>query len=324
MANDALSQQEVDGLLQGFSDDEPVDETAIREAGDYPSSVNLADRELRVGKRIQAFEIINERFIQLLRIGIGNLLRGGPVISSASSRALKYSEFLHDLPLPTNLNVVTLQPLHGTTLFACEPALIFAVIDNMFGGTGKIHAPFDGRDFTKTEQRIIRRLVAVILDTYQKAWEPIYPLQFKHVRSEMHTSFVEIAEPTDIVIVTSFDLKLGDAGGVIRICIPYASLEPIRGQLEGRSQKGIQEPDSNWLQSLTAEIQSADVNLLANFASIPISLGQVLQMNPGDIIQFDMPKTINAEVDGVTIFECRYGTSNGKYALKIERIVAAH
>ena len=45
-------------------------------------------------------------------------------------------------------------------------------------------------------------------------------------------------------------------------------------------------------------------------------------MKIGDVVGFDLPDTVNAEVDGVPIFECRYGTLNGQYALKIERVLA--
>jgi flagellar motor switch protein FliM len=323
MTNEALSQDEVDALLHGFSDDASADEDEPSAPEEKRlSNVNLAEQKHLLRKRMHAIEGINDRFAQLLRVSIASLLRGASAVSSTSLRVIKYGEFLLDLATPTNLNLVALQPLRGTALFICDPKLIFAVVDNMFGGTGKFHAPFDGRSFTKTEQRIIQRLVAVILSDYQKAWEPVYPLQFKYVRSEMHTTFADVFTPSDVVIVTSLSFKVGDTGGDLEICIPYAGLEPIRDLLDNAEHKDERENDGDWRRSLSREIQSAEVNLVANFASIPISLGQVLQMKPGDIIQFNMPKAIGAEVDGVPIFECRYGTSNGKYAVKIERVVA--
>lgn len=322
MTNEALSQDEVDALLHGFSDDAPADEDEPL-APKEMSNVNLADQKSLVYKRMYSIEGISNRFVQLLSSSVLGLLRGTTVVSSASMRVLKYSEFLLDLVTPTNLNLVALEPLRGAALFVCDPKLIFAVIDNMFGGTGKFHAPFDGRSFTKTEQRIIQRLMTVILHDYQKAWEPTYPLQFKYVRSEMHATFTDIVMPSDIVIVTSFSLKLGNTGGELQICIPYASLEPICDLLDNAEHKEERENDGDWRRVLSKEIQLAEVNLVANFASIPINLGQVLQMKPGDVIQFNMPKAIDAVVEGVPIFECRYGTSNGKYAVKIDRIVAA-
>jgi flagellar motor switch protein FliM len=324
MTNEALSQDEVDALLHGFSDDAPADEDEPpAPGGKRLSNVSLAEQKHLLRKRMHAIEGINDRFAQLLRSSIAGLLRGVTAVSSTSLRVIKYGEFLLDLAIPTNLNLVALEPLRGTALFICDPKLIFAVVDNMFGGTGQFHAPFDGRSFTKTEQRIIQRLIAVILADYQKAWAPVYPLQFKYVRSEMHTTFADIVTPSDAVIVTSLSFKVGDTSGDLQICIPYAGLEPIRDLLDNAANKEGRENDGDWRRLLSREIQSAEVNLVANFASISINLGQVLQMKPGDVIQFNMPKAIGAEVEGVPIFECRYGTSNGKYAVKIERVVAA-
>jgi flagellar motor switch protein FliM len=317
MADEALSQDEVDALLHGFSDEPATD---ALEPDDHSSeSFNPANQEHLVRKRLRVLEEINERFIQLLRGGLSTLLREQPIVSIPTLRVIRYGKFLFDLVMPTNLNVLTLDPLHGNALVVCEPGLVFSVIEKMFGGTGKLSATFDGRKFSMTEQRIIERLMRVLLDQYRTAWQPVYPLEPTYVRSETHAKFVDIAEPTDLMIITSINVKLGEAGGDIHICVPYVSLEPIRDLLGNRRETSTGETDTHWRAALVREIQSAEVNFIATFASIPISLGQVLNMKSGDVIQFDMPKTISAEADGVPMFECRYGTSNGKYAVKIEQ-----
>ena len=60
--------------------------------------------------------------------------------------------------MPTNLNLVKINPLRGTALIVLDPKLVFAVVDNFFGGTGR-HAKIEGREFTATEQRIIHMLL---------------------------------------------------------------------------------------------------------------------------------------------------------------------
>ena len=72
---------------------------------------------------------------------------------------------------------------------------------------------------------------------------------------------------------------------------------------------------------LSKQVQLADVELVAQFARIPSTVEQLLSMKVGDVIGTDIPKTVVAEVDGVPVFDCHYGTSNGKNAIKIDRLL---
>ena len=117
---------------------------------------------------------------------------------------MKYADFVRNLVVPTNLNLVQVKPLRGTALLIFNPELVYLVIDNLFGGSGQFHTRVEGRDFTQTEQRIIQRLLAVVFEDLEKAWAPVHPLKFEYVRSEMNTQFANIATPNEVVVVTTF------------------------------------------------------------------------------------------------------------------------
>ena len=72
----------------------------------------------------------------------------------------------------------------------------------------------EGRDFTTTEQRIIQRLLNLTLESYGKSWDPVYPIEFEYVRSEMHTKFASITGSNEVVVVSSFHIEFGATGGV--------------------------------------------------------------------------------------------------------------
>src|SRR3546814_18214016 len=101
----------------------------------------------------------------------------------------------------------------------------------MFGGHGRYNTRVEGRDFTTTEQRIVRRLLNMTLESYGGAWEQVYPVQFEYIRSEMHTKFASITSGNEIVVVTSFNIELGASGGNLNICLPYSMLAPVRDQI---------------------------------------------------------------------------------------------
>jgi flagellar motor switch protein FliM len=320
MANEFLSQDEVDALLKGVNGDaeEKVEEQTTGEVRPY----NLAKQERIVRGRMPTLEIVNDRFARLMRIGMFNLMRKSPEISVSPVRVMKYSEFIRNLVVPTNINIVQMKPLRGNTLFIFEPSLVFTVVDNMFGSDGRFHTRVEGRDFTPTEQRIIQKMLGAVLEDYQKSWLPVHAVHFEYVRSEMHTQFANIATPTEIVVVTSFKVELGSGGGSLHICIPYATLEPIRDILYSSIQGDHFEPDRRWLRMLQKQVQIAEVELVGHLAHIPVTIQQILEMKAGDVITVDMPERVVTSVDGVPIFECHYGTSNGQYALKVDKILA--
>ena len=320
MNQQILSQDEVDALLQGITgesqklDEAPVDDGAVR-------NYDLASQERIVRGRMPTMEIINERFARNIRIGLFNLIRKSPEISIGSIKVQKYSAFLREIVVPTNFNIVSVRPLRGSGLIVCDPTLVFAVIDALFGGAGKYHTRIEGRDFSPTEQRIIGRLVDVITAEYKKAWTGIYPLELDYQRSEMQPQFANIATPSEIVVATSFTLEIGDASGTIHFCIPYATLEPIRDVLYSTIQGDAAEPDRRWVNLMKQQIQSASVELIAELAQAPATVEQLLSFKVGDFIELDLRQAIQAKVAGVPVFDCHYGTSNGKYALKVNQLL---
>jgi len=322
MNQQILSQDEVDALLQGITgesqklEQEEVPAGAVR---DY----DLASQERIVRGRMPTMEIINERFARNLRIGLFNFIRKSPEVSIGGIKVQKYSAFLREIVVPTNFNIVSVRPLRGSGLIVCDPNVVFAVIDALFGGAGKFHTRIEGRDFSPTEQRVITRLVDVIIAEYRKAWTGIYPLELEYQRSEMQPQFANIATPGEIVVTTSFTLEIGDTSGSVHFCIPYSTLEPIRDVLYSTIQGDSNEPDRRWVNLLKQQIQAAEVELVAELATAPATVEQLLSFKPGDFVELDLDPVIQAKVDGVPVCACHYGTSNGHYAIKIDQLLTS-
>ena len=316
-----LSQDEVDSLLKGVNGetDEVADhpETAEGEVRSY----NLASQERIVRGRMPTMEIINERFARLFRIGLFNFIRRTPEISVGPVRVLKFGEFIRNIAVPTNLNIIQAKPLRGNGLFIFDPNLVFLVVDNMFGGDGRFHTRVEGREFTQTEQRIIRNLLEVVFEAFTKSWETVHPLEFEFVRSEMNPQFANIATPNEVVIVTSFDIELGGNGGSFHVCMPYSMLEPVKDLLYNNVQGEHMAVDQRWLQLLSRQVQCADIELAATLGQADITLEKVLKMRNGDVILLEVNDNITASVDGIPVLECKYGVFNNQYALKIVKML---
>jgi len=321
MAQNFLSQEEVDALLKGVTGEADEPPEAPEETGGV-RTYNLATQERIVRGRMPTLELINERFARNLRLGLFNYMHRNAEISVGPVKVQKYGEFLRNLVVPTNLNLVQAKPLRGTGLFVLDPNLVFLVVDNLFGGDGRFHTRVEGRDFTPTEQRIIQGLLKVIFAECEKAWQPVFQLTFEYMRSEMNSQFANIATPSEIVVTFTLNLEFNGAAAAMHVCLPYSMIEPIRETLNSAMQSDHVTSDKRWINLLATQVQGAEVELTANLGSASITLRQILAMTVGDVV----PVTINdfalASVSDAPVMECRYGVQNGQYALRVERFVA--
>jgi flagellar motor switch protein FliM len=286
-----LSQEEIDALLKGVTDDgddtpEDVDPSGVR-------SYNLGSQERIVRGRMPTLEIINERFTRNWRLGLFNFMRRNAEISVGPVKIQKYSEFIRNLVVPAAINLVHVKPLRGTALFVFDPNLIFLVVDNLFGGDGRFHMRVEGRDFTQVEQRIIQRMLQLMFEHYGKAWQPVYPIEFEFLRMEMHTEFANVATPNEVV----------------------------RDLLSSAIQGETLEVDKRWVRLLSQQVQTAEVEMVANLTHANVRVTDILNMKVGDVIPVEIDDTVTAKVDGVPVMECAYGTFNGQYALRVNRML---
>ncbi|MDE3020280.1 MAG: flagellar motor switch protein FliM [Pseudomonadota bacterium] len=317
--SEILSQEEIDALLKGVTGE--TDEPSAESASLGIQAYNFAKQERIVRGRMPTLEIINERFARQFRIGLFNFMRRNAEISVGPVKVVKYSEFIRNLIVPTNMNIVQVKPLRGSALFIFDPNLVFLVVDNLFGGNGQFHMRVEGRDFTPTEQRIIQNMLRVAFEEMEYAWKTVYPIQFEYVRSEMNTQFANIASPTEVVVVTTFNIELGGGGGDFHVCLPYAMIEPIRTLLTSTTQGDRMESDDRWLGLLRSQVRLAEVELSASLGHAELTLADVLGMKAGDLIMIDIPRAISATVDEIPVLECSYGVRNGRYALKVEKVI---
>jgi len=320
MSQDFLSQEEVDALLKGVTGE--TDEAPSEEEAGGVKSYDLGRQERIVRGRMPTMELINERFARYLRIGLFNFMHRSTEISVGPVRVQKYSDFIRNLVVPTNLNLVQMKPLRGTGLVVLDPNLVFLIVDNMFGSDGRFHTRVEGRDFTPTEQRIIIGILNVVFAEYEKAWKPVYEVEFEYIRSEMNTQFANIATPSEIVVAFTFTIELSGNSAEMHLCLPYSMIEPIRDVLYSTMHSEQAGSDQRWTGMLRRQLLAAEVELTAPLGGTQIKLGEVAKLKVGDVVPFDLEDLLSVKVDGVPLLECRYGINNGQYALKIENFVA--
>jgi flagellar motor switch protein FliM len=313
-----LDQAEIDALIHG------VDTGAVNitpEPG--PGEVRSYDfnNQMRIVRgRMPTLEMINERFARLFRVSLYNLLRRTAEISVHPIQVKKFSEYVHTLHVPTSLNLVKLNPLRGTALVVLEPKLVFATVDNFFGGTGR-HAKIEGREFTATEQRIIHMVLRNVFSDLHEAWSHVAPIELEFVQSEINPHFANIVSPSEIVVVTSFHIEVDGGGGNLHVTMPYSMIEPLREILDAGVASDRVEKDERWMVTLREEIEDAEVQLTTRLGHCNISLATLLNLKAGDIVPCDFQGKVTVLAEDVPVFRGSYGLSHGLQAVKVEERV---
>lgn len=314
-----LSQDEVDSLLSGIDEGKVTTDTDIPAKGE---SVEVYDFSMPAGpihNRMPALGMINERFVNLLRTSLPIACRSVVDITLTSTESVKFSEYCLSVPMPSSLNIFSMEPLRGFALLVLEGSLVFSFVDSSFGGKGVSHVKLEGRGFTTIETKIVEKIVRAILSDLQQAWSDIHEVKTTFIRSEMDPQFAGIATPDDIVIIFKFMVHLENGSGSITICVPYPSLEPIKNKLKYKFQGETVKGDQRWKKYIEKKISDMVVELRCTMGKAKINGKELLQMKVDDVILMEQKVSdpITVEIEDIPKFKGYPGTFNNKKAVKI-------
>lgn len=314
---DLLSQDEIDALLHGVDDGEV--ETADDSAGEDEAGVrpyDLASQERIVRGRMPTLEMINERFARLARVTLFNLLRKTADVTVGGVQVMKYGDYIHTLYVPTSMTLMKVNPWRGTGLLIMDAKLVFKLVDQFFGGDGR-HAKIEGRDFTLTETRIVFKTVAQLFQDLHDAWLPVENLRFEQSGHELNPAMANIVNPSEVVVVSTFQVDLEGGNGEFHVTLPYSMIEPIRDQLMSAFRSSENERDDRWLSSLRRDIMLASLELDLLVAEREMTLRDVMEFEQGDVIPIEIPDSLTLLANGQPMFNCQLGTSRGNLAVKV-------
>jgi len=317
MSAEILNQDEIDALLKGVDDGAVATEPPPEEPG-KARAYDLATQVRIVRGRMPTLEMINDRFARLFRVGLYNMLRRTPEISVAPVKVQKFTEYTQNLRVPSSLNLIKINPLRGTALLTLDATLVFAIVDNFFGGNGR-YAKIEGREFTLTEGRIVQMVLREAFADLTEAWSVCTPITIEYLNSEINPHFANIVSPSEIVVVTAFRIELEGGGGELHVTLPYAMIEPIRDLLDSGVQSDRMERDESWNRTLRAEIEEAEIELTPVLGHTTLTLGRLVDLKPGDIIPCDFDGEVTLLAEGVPVLRGGFGVSRGQQAVKVSQ-----
>lgn len=320
---EVLSQNEIDNLLKALSSGElDVDEIKNKEEKqvknyDFARPAKFSKEHLRT------LEIIFEHFGRLLGTNLPAYLRKSVTVEVINSEVVIYSEFSNALSNPVLLGVVGMSPLTGNVIMEMASNLGFAIVDRLLGGAG-ISLDKE-RDFSEIELTILERIFSICVNQLREPWENVVKISPRLERIETNSQFAQIISPSETIAIITINLKIGDVEGLMNICLPFTTLEPVMDKLNTKywfanmQEKG----DATYEETIEAMISKAYIPMKAVLGNSRINVKDFVNLQLGDIIKID--KKIDQELDvyvgNIKKFNALPGYSNDKYAVRITEII---
>jgi flagellar motor switch protein FliM len=322
-----LSQDEIDALLNTISsqDDEPgIAESETIAATPQKARVFDFTKYTKGRKeRLPALEFITDRLSKSLRSALTLFLEREVEINIVPTQYTEYGEFIKTLPLPTNMNIVTTDNLKGFFMVIFDAKLIFCVLETVFGSTTISVPKIEGREFTKIEFNIIKKLVDLVSVEMEKAWEPVYEIRCKYSRSEINPNYITMISPEETVVVLELSLEIADVVSWMKICVPYGILETIKGYLVSTPSREDMDMRAKWFQSLEKSVNEVPLELRAVLGKKKLSLQEFLKIKKDSVILTDtaMNEPIDVTIMNAKKVKGKMGVFRGNKAIRIEKIL---
>ena len=326
MADDVLSQSEIDKLLSALSDGSVSAEEV--KADEEQKKVKTYDfkRPDKFSKdQIRTLFMLHESFSRLLNTYLSTHLRTMVNVEVASVEQLTYQEFVQSLANPSVISILAVPPLKGNIIMEVNTEIAFAFIDRVFGGEGK--SGVKTRVLTEIEEVVMRRFVDKATSHLKEAWANVVEFYPSLEATESNPQFTQIVPPSDMVVIVTIQMKVGEVEGMMNICIPYLVLEPVMSKLTTTfwvASSVSKDDDPEQVKILQRKIERTKVPFLVEMGDINITINEFLTLGFGDVLQLDtkVDDELKCRIGRKAKFFCRPGTSGKKMAVQITRILS--
>jgi len=321
--SEILTQDEIDALLQGLTDGEVETETFVADEKSGVGAYNLAGEKHIIKSKIPNMEIINDRFASLFKKSLSKALQKMIDISVGSIDILKYSEFSRSLPAPTSIQILKMEPLNGYVLCIFDSKFIFTMVDCFFGGLGRSRNLIKERYFTPIENRLIKKILYIVMAEMESAWSEFHEIHLKFEKSEINPKYVNIISPSEKILLIKFNAEIDKSLSSIYFCIPWNILEPISNSLYTTAFQHNNQALKEWNDNFKKLLLNVIVNIDIEFGNASISAKKLSELDIGDIIMLNGPKDRSAilNVEGIPKFHGSHGKYKGKAGFRISNVI---
>ncbi|MFP4465485.1 MAG: flagellar motor switch protein FliM [Candidatus Goldiibacteriota bacterium] len=338
MADDILSDGELDALLSGMSDTggsaqspEQHEESGELSGGQsmpvkQKGKVKIYDfrRPDKFSKdQVRTIEMMHEGFARHFGADLSGFIRTIAEITVTSVKQMTYREYIDSIPNPTSMAVFSMEPLKGAAVFEINPSIIFPIIDRVLGGQGE--AMSKPRELTDLEQQIVGKLIEKAFENLKDSWNRIAEFDPEIKARETNPQFVQIVAPNEMCLNLNFEIKIKEHVGAMSMCIPYLVIEPVLHKLSAKqwftlTKEEMSEENQDILDN---RVKNTWVPMSVNLGKSVLKMADIVGLKKNDIVKLETnaEEDILISVEGKPMFYGRVGAKGKKKAVKITGIV---
>lgn len=320
--NEILSQSEIDALLDALATGEsPKPEKEEKNAELKPYDFKTANRFPK--EQIRTISIVMGSFMQLLSNYLTGILRVNCEVEALPIEELTFYEFNNALPSPAILAILTAPPMEGSLMLQMSSEVSDAIVSRLLGGVSATEE--NKKAFTEIELAILERIIRQMLIFFDDAWAKVIKVHSHLERIETSSQFAQIVDVNEPVALVTMNVKLGGNTGIISICLPHMSIEPVAKQLNTRSwYSGAQvRKVTPAKETVSRRILDTEVTVGTYFNNTTATVEEIAGLKPGDVIVLEhkVGDPVNVMLQNIPKFRASIGTKGSKYAVKIKEII---
>jgi flagellar motor switch protein FliM len=291
-----LSQEEIDALLSAVSYGEEVPVQA--ETVKAEKIINTYDfrHPARVSKdQLRTLQNLHDNFARLLSASFSTLQRAIIEINLVSVDQITYSEFIMSLSSPSCTYTFRMEPLDGIAIIDFSQSVVFSFVDRLFGGRGT--SIVTEREITWIEKSVMNNIISRTLHDLERTWERIMPLECNVEMLETNPEFVQVVPSSETVVLISFELKSESVSGLINLCYPYISIEPIALRLGGQNLvSSAKDVPKDELVKNRKRVKLVTALLKACMGNANVTVRDLMNLHLNDVITLDTRLNDDMEV----------------------------
>jgi flagellar motor switch protein FliM len=278
-------------------------------------------RPQRIHKdQLRAIENLHEQFARLCAGSLAGAMRMVIDVDVAFVDQVLYSEFVLSLSSPCCAYRFAVTPPGAVGVLSLATPLVMALIDRAFGGRG-IAMTGDARPLTPIETGVVGKVVQRLLGDLEAVWEPLVGIEIGDLSLETNPEFMQVAAAGESVLLVAFEATAAHAGGLVHLAYPLTGFDALLSRLlPAARQRGGEAASRRRLRS-SPVLDKVQIPLVAELARGSLSLRDLAQLGPGDVIRLDTSKEEPAVVflGSQPKFLGRAGLDGKRRAVKVTR-----
>ncbi len=324
---DILSQEEVDMLLSAVADgdtDADLQETSATLDEPVLSTYDFRRPERVSKEQLKGLQSLFEAFARELGILMPPFLRTVVRVDLTSIDQLTYDEFILSVARPTSMSIIDMTPLEGRSIIELNPAMVFPIVDRVLGGKGaSLSTP---RELTQIEDRIVYRIVLMVLDSWKRAWEHLVEFQMGVSNQESDPLIVQIVAGSEMVILVGYEIYIGEAVGSMNICVPLMVLNPVLDQISSQvhfQRHVTEEALRNTRAQIVQTVGRVSVTVEPILGETRLQLSDIARLQVGDVVPLDAnhEDPVQVLVGGIPRFLAKPGRRGEQSSVQVMSVM---